>query len=68
MNAKLQKKREKSRGGEEIKKILSYGETEEKKKKIKISSVVSGFGRGVYIKDRDDTNWTLGSLWTETTK
>lgn len=31
-------------------------------------SVVSEFGKSVYIKDGDDTNWTLGSLWTQTTK
>lgn len=31
-------------------------------------SVVSRFGQGVYIKDGDDANWTLGSFWTQTTK
>lgn len=23
---------------------------------------------GVYVEDRDDTNWTLGSFWAQTTK
>lgn len=33
-----------------------------------LRSVESRFGRAVYIKDGDDTNWTLGSFWTQTTK
>lgn len=38
------------------------------RQEILISKYYYQLYQGVYIKDGDDTNWTLGSFWTQTTK
>lgn len=52
---------------EEAAKTLSYGEAEGTDQLIIISCIKVYF-QGVYIKDGDDTNWTLDSFWTQTAK